>query len=175
MVLCIRCLIFVCVFFSRFNPASASPSLGRGARGRPDLLVTSSHWSPLWSKYVQHVKLQQSGAASGASFINSSIKYSPTLAARHPPPLLSAIPSTSLHYSWFFSWWSKQKESWSHEVQTGITMSLSARDFVTVSILITWITLRCLICKRDLQISFILLSLSRQKSLQFLCSSITLC
>lgn len=118
-VLCIRCpcLIFVCVFFSRLNPASASLSLGRGARGRPDLLVTSSHWSPLWSKWVQHVKLQQSGAAPGASFINRSIKYSPTL------PLPSAIPSTSLHYSWLFSWWSKQKESWSHEVQTGITMS----------------------------------------------------
>lgn len=64
-------------------------------RGCPDLQFTPSHWDSLWSNSVQHVKLQQSEAASRTFFINSGMKYSATLVAS--PVSLSAPPP--VHYS----------------------------------------------------------------------------
>lgn len=82
--------MFVCVSSRLKRPGPAAP------RGCPDLLVTPSHWGSLWSNSAQHVKLQQSGAASGTFFINSDMKYSPTLIASPVSP--SAPPR--VHYSW---------------------------------------------------------------------------
>lgn len=123
--------IYVCLF-----PLLCSPSPGRGARGRPDLPVTSSHCSLLCSNSVQHVKLQQSGAASGGHILLT--------AALNIHLQSSAIPSTSppllLQLLLLFdslSWWSNGKLCWrSKQESSPITSIFSVVNvnFCTISV-----------------------------------------